>query len=102
MAVTAMHLTLETTSATLPNVIARPTNPPKPKLTVPLTERQVTRDGLSPTPNPSVKGTAEKLRFSVPSALWAPAAPYLQYKGFPTKIKDEVADGVSLLFSRSA
>ena len=28
--------------------------------------------------NPSVKGTAEKLRFSVPSALRAPAAPYLQ------------------------
>jgi hypothetical protein len=28
--------------------------------------------------NPAVKGTAEKLRFSVPSALRAPAAPYLE------------------------
>lgn len=28
--------------------------------------------------NPAIKGTAEKLRFSVPSALRAPAAPYLE------------------------
>ena len=28
--------------------------------------------------NTTVKGTAEKLRFSVPPALWAPAAPYLR------------------------
>ena len=27
--------------------------------------------------NPAVEGTAEKLRFSVPSALRAPAAPHL-------------------------
>ena len=27
------------------------------------------------------------------------APPQLYYKGFPTKVKDEIADGVSLLFS---
>jgi hypothetical protein len=33
---------------------------------------------LAEMPNPSVNRTAEKLRFSVPSALRAPAAGYLQ------------------------
>jgi len=31
----------------------------------------------APTPNPAVKGTVGKLRLPVPSALRAPAAPYL-------------------------
>ena len=29
-------------------------------------------------PNPSLQGTVEKLRFSIPSALWASAAPELE------------------------